>query len=544
MSNHISPRERSDESPASDRTEILDDCSGRGTADDPYVLTTVVDLDAIRVEPTAHYELGADIDAIETQSWNDGAGFEPIGDDATPFSGMLDGCGHEITGLYICRPEDRLVGLVSVNTGTIERLKLDSLEVTGAAVTGGIAGEQLGTIRRCTVDGTIEGENAVGSVVGKNLDRIDAVTSNATVTGEESVGGLAGENRCEVLDNGLAGDHRGEISDSANEGTVTGTTQVGGITGKNSETIRDSTSTGSVSGETDVGGIAGHNRGTIESVRSDAEVTGDKRVGGLAGENSTGQVLDSHASGDVIGGRSVGGIVGENSHNSSVIKNSRDGYISGAKWIGGVVGWQEGTVRHCAVTGRIEVDEFVAGGIAGKAGSGTIEESVADCNIDCSGIVVGGLVGKLGSRTTLHDSLATGSVSGEGIAGGCVGEGEANAEIRRVLATGRVRTFGDESVAKRLVERILTVLGYSGVGGVVGKGRATVADSYWDTETTNQSSDSILPAARGLRTERLQGDPAQEHLSAFDFDQTWRTNDGDYPTLRSLPTTDTDYSDN
>ncbi|WP_204350789.1 hypothetical protein, partial [Klebsiella variicola] len=53
---------------------------------------------------SASWTLAADIAAAGTGGWNGGAGFKPIGDGVTGFSGSLDGAGHVVSGLVINRP--------------------------------------------------------------------------------------------------------------------------------------------------------------------------------------------------------------------------------------------------------------------------------------------------------------------------------------------------------------------------------------------------------------------------------------------------------
>ena len=44
--------------------------NGTGTQDDPYVITNAEELQAIEDDLSAHYVLGNDIDASETEEWN------------------------------------------------------------------------------------------------------------------------------------------------------------------------------------------------------------------------------------------------------------------------------------------------------------------------------------------------------------------------------------------------------------------------------------------------------------------------------------------
>ena len=87
--------------------------SGSGTPSDPYIITTLAQLDAVRNNLSANYKLGADINATETAGWNGGAGWVPIGegDNNPSFTGVFDGAGHVIRGLTIHRPGSSNVGL-------------------------------------------------------------------------------------------------------------------------------------------------------------------------------------------------------------------------------------------------------------------------------------------------------------------------------------------------------------------------------------------------------------------------------------------------
>lgn len=53
--------------------------TGSGTAGDPYIIYDVNDLQAMKDDLTAYYELANNIDASATSGWNGGKGFEPIG---------------------------------------------------------------------------------------------------------------------------------------------------------------------------------------------------------------------------------------------------------------------------------------------------------------------------------------------------------------------------------------------------------------------------------------------------------------------------------
>ena len=82
---------------------------GSGTAEDPYLVSTIGQLDEVRNALGAHYRLVADIDAMVAtgnaagEFWNGGAGWLPIGSQTYPLRGTFDGNGHEISDLYLVR---------------------------------------------------------------------------------------------------------------------------------------------------------------------------------------------------------------------------------------------------------------------------------------------------------------------------------------------------------------------------------------------------------------------------------------------------------
>ena len=64
---------------------------GSGTEEDPFQISTVDQLQEIRNHTDKHFIQINDIDASETENWNDGKGFNPIGDDVVRFRGSYIG---------------------------------------------------------------------------------------------------------------------------------------------------------------------------------------------------------------------------------------------------------------------------------------------------------------------------------------------------------------------------------------------------------------------------------------------------------------------
>jgi hypothetical protein len=98
------------------------DLSGDGSESDPYEISNVSELQAIEDDLDANYELVSDIDASQTAQLNDGAGFDPIGSENTPFIGSLDGNSRTVTALTINRSTEENVGLFGVCVGELGSL--------------------------------------------------------------------------------------------------------------------------------------------------------------------------------------------------------------------------------------------------------------------------------------------------------------------------------------------------------------------------------------------------------------------------------------
>ncbi len=139
--------------------------------------------------------------------WNDGQGWEPIGQSFdSPFTSSFDGGGHTISNLYIDRRDAEYTGLfgnarwdgrnrwVGLNNN-IGTLALVNVDVQGGVNTGGLAGSNGLVIVACSVTGVVSGSLDVGGLVGDNFSgKVFASYSTASVAGGANVGGLVGSN--------------------------------------------------------------------------------------------------------------------------------------------------------------------------------------------------------------------------------------------------------------------------------------------------------------------------------------------------------------
>jgi PGF-pre-PGF domain-containing protein/PGF-CTERM protein len=268
------------------------DMAGDGTASNPFVITTTSELQAMTDALDAYYELGNDIDASETSSWNNGKGFDPIGDDATTqFTGTFDGQGHTITGLTVNRSSDDQVGLFRyTENATLSNVTLAGVDVTGDEVVSSLVGiTDGGSVRNVSASGSVNGTVRVGGLVGyvqssaaiTNSTASVATTAGSDKSGESIVGGIVGELWRGNLSNvrasgsvsglgeyagGVVGEYTsGTLSNSTATGNVNGADRVGGLVGAGSDsmTVRTSSATGDVNGTSQVGGLVGYNLGTV-----------------------------------------------------------------------------------------------------------------------------------------------------------------------------------------------------------------------------------------------------------------------------------------
>ena len=181
--------------------------SGSGFDSDPYVVTTVQQIENIQTVFVLHgasggvyWQLGKNIDATGyfaegAPGYNSDAGWVPIGNSsAQPFQGNFDGNGHTITGLFINDTSLYYVGLFGiVNHSEIMNLGIVNANITGNTYVGGVIGNNAGIVENCYVTGTVSGSSSVGGVVGfNNSGIVENCYSTCTINGGSTVGGVVG----------------------------------------------------------------------------------------------------------------------------------------------------------------------------------------------------------------------------------------------------------------------------------------------------------------------------------------------------------------
>ena len=216
----------------------------------------------------AGYELMNDLDFNDNDPgdrsddtyYNDGSGWDPIGDNLNPFATTFNGNEFVIRNLLINWPTTDYIGLFggTSSSAVLAWVVLSGASVTGRDNTGSLVGHNAGSVRTSHAAGSIIGGDHVGGLVGSNDGgSILASYSTAAVSGASAVGGLAGE---------IAGS--AVIKNSYSTGVVAITALTG----------------------VDIGGLVGHARHTTATVVNsywDTATSGQTSSGGGTGKTTT-----------------------------------------------------------------------------------------------------------------------------------------------------------------------------------------------------------------------------------------------------------------
>jgi hypothetical protein len=235
--------------------------------------------------------------------------------------------------------------------------------------------------------------------------------------------------------------------------------------------------------------VAGRNDGLLRYITVDGSVTGTATaMGGVVGWNN-GTVYDAESAANISAAKAkaVGGVVGLS---YGIIEMSHaSGSVSGSHYVGGLAG-EATLIESSYATGEISGrTSSVLGGLAGSAGY--IHESFATGAVTGSGSreTAGGLAGRV---SDIRDSFATSpvTVTTDGIVGGLVGTA-ADGTIDRSYAAGAV-----SGEARNLA------------GGLVGRSvHEHTRTDYWDRQTSGRREacgNDNCRGATGMTSQELQ----------------------------------------
>ena len=257
-------------------------------------------------------------DVSDFENWSDTApenSWTPIGTGSVySFSGIFDGSGFSIEGLYISGSDYQYSGLFGYTSSSAE---INNTNTTYECINntyshdncaGGIVAHLNGRVSNCSTDAvsTVRTSSYAGGIVGYSNGLISNCTNNQTVTFSVYGGGIAGYSVAKInscINNGIitssytyhhgggiAGFSSAEINSCANNGDVSCTSTssssyVGGIVAESqSTTISNCYNKANISGYNYSGGIIGYaSDTTINTSYNTSKVTGSNYVGGVVG---------------------------------------------------------------------------------------------------------------------------------------------------------------------------------------------------------------------------------------------------------------------
>ena len=230
---------------------------------------------------------------------------------------------------------------------------------------------------------------------------------------------------------------------------------------------------------------------------SEIEVTGNSMVGGLVGRNE-GQLINVYViGGKVIGQNNIIGLLaGESASGSSIINSYAYGAVTGARWVGGICGVNDGGISK--------------------------SYAVADVSAQAD---AGGLVGE--SQDSISNSYAAGSVSiseRERSVGGLVGVLWVGGSVKNSYSTAEVKVAFE----------IQSNDDVQYVGGLIGRRHSSqaVTNSYWDTDISGQMNS---PGGGIAKTKTELQMPTAPGTMENDVYYTWDTNRWDFGTFEEYP---------
>lgn len=222
------------------------------------------------------------------------------------------------------------------------------------------------------------------------------------------------------------------------------------------------------------------------------DITGFEQVGGLIGFNF-GTVQNSYTTGEVNGLLTSGGLLGQNN-----------------------LGGSPGTIIESYSSVDIICEIRDCGGLVGRNWGGVIERSFATGDVtltptsnDIFHHSVGGLVG-FNDTGTITNSYSMGSVKGNINNGGLAGRNSNGAIITNSYSIGSVEAESD-------------------AGGLVGlnEDSSAINNSYWNVETSGINSSGH---GLGLTTAQML---QKSSFTGWDFDDIWAINENEtYPFLK------------
>lgn len=355
---------------------------GEGTADNPWLIETVQDMNKIATNSTINIEAYKDkYFSLANDIDYKGAAVRPIGH-VTPFQAYFRGNNHVVKNFKNSIPEGEtqsyqgLFGRIG-ESGVVENIAFENDSIEGNGYVGLLAGYNGGKVinvttdAKCFVKGVFsESKDALNGYYIGGINGYSARTSSyfncvnrGNVTGVTNVGGIAGWSQGMAYNDKTTASitnckNYGEITSTVELATPAKTAGAGGIAGYWSGDLKNCDNYGKVTSENGcyVGGLAGRLCGeaTVDSCFNYGAIfTGQLGAGGLIGNNvaasdrGASQIINCGNFAEVNGGSYVGGITGNATTQYNYINTFNKGKVNASVTrAGGIIGGAKGLVKQ------------------------------------------------------------------------------------------------------------------------------------------------------------------------------------------------------
>lgn len=257
-------------------------------------------------------------------------------------------------------------------------------------------------------------------------------------------------------------------------------------------------------------------------------------VGGLVGYNQ-GTIEEVTVSGTIVTGANshTGGIAGRNI--SGTIRNSHANVTASkidSGYLGGIAGLNDsnGRIENSSSSGTLSGGVRI-GGLVGYMTSGQITNSSSSTNVQTGNSYLGGFIGEQTGGTVTY-CFATGNVNIEGMYGGGFVGSTSGGTIKDSYSTGNVtggsRNGGFVGSSSGTITNAYSIghVAGSGTGGFVyNYGGGSITNAYW-----NPNKAGVTTSAKGTKIENEADMNKQATYTGFDFTSVWIMKE--YPELR------------
>ncbi|MBC5604337.1 hypothetical protein [Bacteroides difficilis] len=465
---------------------------GAGTVESPYQISDADGLNKLRFALDKAFIL---TDDIEVES-----NWAPVGTLETPFVGVLNGDGHQITYHINAPINDSQAFFGAIGTGAEVKNLNFSGEVTGRNIVAGVAASSVVALENCNADNVlVKGENNLAVLIASGEEKDSRILTigkdfptliNITL-GEMSASELLDVLPLDISINVVTNTTNADISYSFSDGKITADITNGGFENGDITIELKLAETGSGSNVISLPKIITiaskkMNEGGDGSESSPYIVAdGEQLAAMMTNAPSSYIVLQNDIqlagewamigefAGDLDGkGYTVTGLkINAKDANSGFVKTNKgtihdlkfvDVDVAATKSFGTIAGINQGTVRDIEVSGKIvstNTGDLLGGIVGDNLAQGVIENCYVNLDMTATCGMVGGIAGRnkgTGSEAIVRNCTSEGTLTVTGSKtriAGIVGRGEGPDLIKGCLSSMTITA---------------TTSGANGVGGIFG----------------------------------------------------------------------------